>query len=534
MATVFDLNVVYMLASATSLIVLLYKWVFAPKKQRTLPVWAPIEIALTSLIVSKGGLAQRIYTYVRRYDGSLFGLTWKHQVLVNLPSVDRLMSQSYHTLNAEPMQYTIFTRVFGGVDSAQLKTKLEKSWKDLLRPIEEMFLNDTASTVAIERGNAFEKAASLVTFSTDASQMKRWELSAGVKVITPDVPEISGAVEVNLQSLTRDFGACVAIPLLYGQDFMDRYSKLLDDFWRFDNEVFPLLMIGIPTWAPFKMMKEGVTARSRLLKEISGLYRRIDQYQRGEPVDFGADLSDISKVALERNKAYDRQGWTFEERGGGDLAILWGQNANTQPILFWLVTYIYSTPGLLGRLREETAPYITLSRNKPLEVESTDLPGLFSKCPLLKACIFETYRMANEATSIRYVARPVTIDDGTYKHEMRPGMFVSAPHSVIQRDPSVYPDPDQFIPDRFLATDAESGKTVARYGRLRPWGTGSAMCKGRTFAEKEIITLGTAIISLWDIGPADGAWKLPTMIPGTGVKKPIKDIRVVVSRRMLN
>ena len=57
------------------------------------------------------------------------------------------------------------------------------------------------------------------------------------------------------------------------------------------------------------------------------------------------------------------------------------------------------------------------------------------------------------------------------------------------------------------------------------------MCKGRSFAEKEILALGAAVIGLWDIEPASGTWKIPTMIPGTGVKKPVEDIRVVIKRR---
>jgi cytochrome P450 len=113
-------------------------------------------------------------------------------------------------------------------------------------------------------------------------------------------------------------------------------------------------------------------------------------------------------------------------------------------------------------------------------------------------------------------------------------MFVSAPHALIQRDPSVYADPHAFIPERFLETDPETDRLVARPGRLRPWGCGAAMCKGRTFAEKEIVVLGAAIVALWDIvpaGPGDCSWKVPVMVPGTGVKKPVEDIRVVVTRR---
>jgi cytochrome P450 len=439
------------------------------------------------------------------------------------------MSQSYYTINAEPVQYTLFTRVFGATDSPELKKKLEDSWKDLLEPIERLFLNDAAAAAAIERGGTPQKVASFVTFSDNTERMKRWELSADIRIVTPDLPGKPGEVEANLQSLARDFGACFAIPLLYGQDFLDRYPQLLDDFWKFDNDMFPLLMIGIPSWAPFKIMKEGLAARSRLLDEMEALYRRIDQAQRGKPVD--ADMSGVSSAAFERNNVYEREKWSFRQRAGGDLAIFWGQNANTHPVLFWLLVYVYSTPGLLEELREEIAPYIILSQTEPPEITSMDLPALSHNCQLLKACIFETYRMANEATSIRYIARPVTVNDGANKHELKPGMFVSAPHSLIQRDPSVYANPDKFVPDRFLEVDPESGKLIARYGRLKPWGSGAAMCKGRTFAEKEIVALSAAIMTLWNIGPASGTWKLPAMVPGTGVKKPVEDIRVTITRR---
>ena len=181
------------------------------------------------------------------------------------------------------MQYTLSTRVFGTTDSPQLKVKLETSWKDLLKPIQDMFLKDTAAKAALERADIAGTATSFVSFSKDTKRMKQWELSADIRVIKAASSNDAGAVEANLQSLARDFGACIAIPLLYGQDFLNRYSTLLDDFWKFDNDVIPLLMIGIPTWAPLRIVKEGVTARSRLLDQMDALYRRIDQHHRGVP-----------------------------------------------------------------------------------------------------------------------------------------------------------------------------------------------------------------------------------------------------------
>ncbi|CAM1508996.1 Fc.00g027350.m01.CDS01 [Cosmosporella sp. VM-42] len=526
-----DFKMVYSIIGAIFLAVLVRNLISKPKPYKLFPVWATIEIALASYFLRGNGLGRRIFSSIRKYSGSLFGITSTHQVLVDLPGVDRLMSQSFHSLNAEPVQYTLFTRVFGGIDSLDLKKKLESSWRDLLTPIERLFLNEAAAAAAIERACIPQQAASFLTFSSDPKLMQRWEMSAGVRIVEPSLPNKPGRAEANLQSLTRDFGACMAIPLLYGKDFLDRYPQLLDDFWKFDNDLFPLLMIGIPSWAPFKTVKEGLLARSRILVALEALYRRIDQYQRGGCVDFGADMSDVDRAIFERNEVYEREGWSYAERAAGDFAIFWGQNANTQPVLFWFLTYIYSTAGLPDRVRAETAPYIALSEGATPEIISMDLDGLSRNCQLLRACIFETYRMANEPTSIRYITRPITITDGELQHKLKAGMFISAPHSLINSDPLIYADPDKFIPDRFLEPDSRSGKPVARYGRLRRWGTGVSMCKGRTFAEKEIVSVGAAIISLWDIKPASGTWKLPAMMPGTGVKKPINDIRVVITRR---
>ena len=426
----------------------------------------------------------------------------------------------------------MLTRICGATDSPELRTKFENSWRELGAPIERYFVNEGIATAAIEKGEFLEKAKSLVTFKSDRTIVKRWESSADIRVITTELPDKPGEVKVNLHSLIRDFGACLAVPLLYGQDFLDRNRQLLVDFWQFDNDIFPLLMMGFPSWAPLKVMKRGLSARSRLVSALEALYQRIDLHQRGEPIESDADMSDISPVLFERNKIYNREKWSFRERGENDLVILWGQNANTQPLLFWFLTYVYSNPGLLHRVREEIAPHTDASPSNPSKIQSMDLAALSRSCPLMKACIFETYRMAHEPASVRYIERPLYIDDGNYKHELKPGSFLTAAHSLIQHDPSVYANPEKFLPDRFLEPDPASGKLSARYGVLKPWGSGNAMCKGRTFAEKEIVALGAAIISLWDIAPTNGSWSLPTMIPGMGAQKPVKDIRVIIKRRI--
>ena len=127
----------------------------------------------------------------------------------------------------------------------------------------------------------------------------------------------------------------------------------------------------------------------------------------------------------------------------------------------------------------------------------------------------------------------MTIHDGQQEHHLKSGTWISAVHAVLQKDSSVYPEPEKFIPDRFLESDKENGNKVARYGKLRPWGTGPGMCKGRIFAEKEILGIAAAVIALWDIEPVSKVWKVPAMRPGTGVNRPVHDVRVIIKKRVM-
>lgn len=436
------------------------------------------------------------------------------------------MAKSPHVLDGMPRDWAIGWRVFGCERTDYMWDVLVAITDTFTNVIERSFLNEANSIASLERADIPARAHSLVSFSTNPDDLARWEWSANVRLVEP------GVAEADLLHLLRDFGACISIPQVYGKDFLDRNPTLLDDLWKFDNELFPLLIIGVPTWLPLKVIKDGLAARARIHDSIRGIHERTDQYLKGEPVDFGADVSDVSEVIKMRSKKYDDLNMSFKHRGQMDTAFFWAQNGNTQPLVFWFILFIFSTPGLVDELRQEIAPYMSISDSKPAKITSMDLRGLYRKCPLLKSCLYETYRMANEPTSIRYLGQSVTVPDGEYKHELKKGSWISVAYAYDNKSPSLYANPHKFVPDRFLETDPESGKRTARYGTLKPWGIGHGMCKGRTFAELEIIGIGATVMSLWDIKPLGKEWEVPAMRPGTGANSPVNDIRVRISRRV--
>ena len=60
------------------------------------------------------------------------------------------------------------------------------------------------------------------------------------------------------------------------------------------------------------------------------------------------------------------------------------------------------------------------------------------------------------------------------------------------------------------------------------------MCKGRHFAQKEILMFAAAIITLWDIEPAGGGpWKMPRHRGGVGTYWTDEKTRVWIRRKKL-
>lgn len=459
----------------------------------------------------------------------MYGITSKHQVLINYPHMDRLLSQGHHTLENFSSQLSLMVRIFGCPDTSGYRRDCELAVKKLLAVVEKQFVNDAYSTALINKAEIHHRVMNIVAPSKSSDGQAPWQRFANTCLIANDSPESPHTIEVDFYRLICDFGAHAAIDVLYGKDFLDRNPRLLDDFWIFDHTLFPLLMVGIPSWAPFSSMRKGLAARSRLLSALEGLYRRVDQSQSAETIDFGADMADVG-AAGGRNEVYSLHHVPMTHRAAIDLPFLWAQNANTQPLLFWLLTLIHSSPGLLERLRAEVAPWVTVTDTAFPEIKSLDIDSIYRDCPLIKSALYETFRLCSDPTSIRKVVQPVSVFNDGNKDSLQPGTYISVSLAARQKDPLCFPNPDDFDPERFLSL-REDGSQVPRMGKLRPWSIGPGSCKGRTFAEKEILVTTAAIITVWEIQPVGGVWKVPRMAPGTGAKKPLDTLRVQLTRR---
>ncbi|KAK4692721.1 hypothetical protein P7C71_g4538, partial [Lecanoromycetidae sp. Uapishka_2] len=241
----------------------------------------------------------------------------------------------------------------------------------------------------------------------------------------------------------------------------------------------------------------------------------------------------------QRNKVYREHGFAVEDRAPLDIGLLWAFNANANSLVFWIILHILATQGLLESVRKECDPF-TLPPSPPngsTPVLALDTQGILRSCPILKACYFESLRLNHEPTSLRYVLKDFTIQPppspAAAPYIAKAGSFITIPHSINQYDPAKYLNPTVFDHTRFLHIDQETGVLVARQGSLMPWGGGLPICKGRVFAEREVLLIVASVLALWDFEPVEeGGWKVPDMIKGTGVNMPKGDLRTRIRRRV--
>jgi tetraprenyl-beta-curcumene synthase len=130
----------------------------------------------------------------------------------------------------------------------------------------------------------------------------------------------------------------------------------------------------------------------------------------------------------------------------------------------------------------------------------------------LAATVYETLRHKPVflIASPRQVAEPFYVGDRTY----RPPVRLAACTYLLHHDPSLYPAPHTFRPERFLGSGAQSRDWL-------PWGGGRKHCPGRHFAMLEVTTILRHVLLTRTVLPASEhierpRWRSAILVPSAG------------------
>jgi Cytochrome P450 len=406
-----------------------------------------------------------------------------------------------------------------------------------------------------------ELTHNLVSFSPSWVDQSPWERVANVSV-----DPSANVAEANLFPLIRYFVGEIACGILMGQDFMNNNPNVLADLFTIDGS-FNKFLAGFPWWFPG--MAPAYQARSRFVQAVREHQEALYAVRDGrDPGSCWSDMSDVSNVMVDRARQWRDMGVEPDIYSTADAGILWALNANSNQAIFWVIWYIYSQPTLLAQIRGEIAPFVQLTARPPSGLPipeppklTLNLDGLIRSCPLFKATFFETLRLKSPSTSIKAVTETFSVTESaedamldgksepqTYRFER--GSYICIPHGVHQMDERYWKDPKTFNPRRFFVdnnnnanenigdekeqqTEREKTKstTTVDMGTMRVFGGGSTMCKGRNFAEREVLAFVAGVLTVWDIQPVEGKWRDLGGVVGAGMLVPKRDVRVRLKRR---
>jgi hypothetical protein len=329
-----------------------------------------------------------------------------------------------------------------------------------------------------------------------------------------------------------------------GEKVFQYYPDFCEEFWEFERNMLSLFF-GIPEF----LLPGAVKARDQV---IAGLVKWHDGLERdglNKIVDSAGDVpwepNYGSRANRARQEMYNKMNLTQKGKAGFDLGFTFALASNAIPATGWMLLHILDPRAdktLLPRVMAEL-------ESAQLPDESLNLPVLFA-LPLFQSILHEVLRLYTDVLVSRSLEKDHVLPlsgPGNRQVFLRKGTLAIAPSCLGQRDPTVWNEPpyDVFYPERFLTTNAETGKDVfsmtGTAGRYFPFGGGKSICPGRVFAKQEVLA-ATALVLLefnFDVqGSVDPQGKGTDKFPGLrdgfgggGVILQGGDIRVRAKRR---
>lgn len=157
--------------------------------------------------------------------------------------------------------------------------------------------------------------------------------------------------------------------------------------------------------------------------------------------------------------------------------------------------YLLKNPDKLERLREELDKHLSNEGRVPSYAAVRDIA-------YLRACLDESLRLS---PPVSFGLQRKTPSEGTVVNgEWIAGdTLVSVPAYVAHRDPAIFPEPEKFVPERWLKEEA---KEVQKY--FIPFSAGARGCIGRNITYIEQHVLLASLLRNYEFALPHPDWEL--------------------------
>ena len=308
-----------------------------------------------------------------------------------------------------------------------------------------------------------------------------------------------------MQAITLD----VILRAVFGVDEGATFTRVREHVERFvaqaNGPSAPFIalkpfQIDLGRWTPWgRFVRNRDAIRAILLEEIA---RRRAEGTAGR--------SDILSLLVD---ARDEAGAPMSDAELLDemFTLLMAGQETTATSLAWVFYHLLRHPGALANLRAELARVVGSG-----PVEALHLPQL----EYLDAVTKESARLPPVATNVmRRLHAPARIGG----LDLPAGVSVSASIYATHHRPDLWPDPESFLPERFLGTRPSPNTFF-------PFGGGVRRCLGAAFATYELKMVLAEVLSRVDLRIAPGYRMRPVLRAITVA--PSRGVPVVMERRL--
>lgn len=300
----------------------------------------------------------------------------------------------------------------------------------------------------------------------------------------------------------KRFSAAMMMEIAYGHSV----SSVDDEFVKFaDNaltgaieadslvatlvDFFPFLR-HIPTWMPGSGFKRrAFIARQRVREMLDTPYDKV----RREVAAGTAKPSFLTYLLDELSKDNEI---TPEDQESIKYAVCLMYGAGSDTTIITLLSFLLAMvlhPEVYRKAQAEIDRVVGSERLPELE----DRPSL----PYLECVLKEVYRWNPPAPL--GVPHNVTHGDVYRDHYIPKGTMVIGNIWAMTRDPSMYPDPDTFLPERFENLDSETAEQCSPHRMV--FGFGRRLCPGKQLGDYIIWLAAANMIATLDICKARNA-----------------------------
>jgi unspecific monooxygenase len=312
------------------------------------------------------------------------------------------------------------------------------------------------------------------------------------------------------QTVTLKIALELILQVVFGLHEGEKYQKLqhllelMFDFFQsplYSSFLYlPFLRRNLGPWSPWVKFV-------RLKQQIDNLLYTEIAKRRAQQ---NSDRVDILSLLLEA-KDEEGQSLTDQELLNELMTLLFAGHETTGIAMAWGLYWTHHKPEVGERLRKELDSLGT----------SKDPMSIF-RLPYLTAVCNETLRIypVSAVTFPRVVKEPIEL----LKHRLEPGTIVIGGIYLTHHREDLYPNPQQFLPERFLE------RQYSPYEFL-PFGGGMRRCLGEALAIFEIKLILATILSHYQLKLIDERPEKPLLrgfniAPAHGVQMMITQERV--------